>query len=177
MASEPKGILRVPAWYDGTNDALKALVNDNGYVPVSIEEQNINLDTQLHVYDSSAWVKSPIIFGYTDRWCEQKNDSGIAAGDHVHIFDAVPAGYIYVVNMTGSYNSATAIDHQHFFYDTTANYIIKYYVAQAAGVWAINDNIWYILKAGDRLKIKYWGCSLNDAIYSRAWGYKMKVDM
>ena len=177
MASEPKGKIIIPVWYDGTLDEIKALITDNGRVPVSIDEENVDLDVHLHTYDGSAWHKSPLVFGYTDRLYQSLGLASAPAGANILSTSLVPAGEVWrleTISAADSNNSPT--------------YML--FVIRGTGVWypvyknsiplgGVYD-IWtglLTLKEGDYVSLYFYGVTLNDNLVGYVSGYKMKVNM
>ena len=126
-------------------------------------------------WDGTAWRKQPLIFGYTDRWAEEKFTLTAAAGVNLLTTTAVPAGYIYRVDMvTGvDLNNAVSIG----FYALGAGVAVTFaaYEAMAAGIIKVVFPVGIWLAAGDTLSCAFSGCTLNDDLYFRVWGVQMAV--
>lgn len=177
MSSLPQGILRVLAWFDSTADELKALINDDGRMPVSLDEQNVDLATKLQVYDSSSWIKSPILWGYTDTVVETVYEPNALLGLNTLVFTAVDEGYIHKiagVSVRNANSGCTIVP-----YVRLSNQDIP--VGTQTAVTASNTFVFPIidvtLKEADKMKVLFYGCTALDDLYAHIWGYKMKVNM
>lgn len=177
MGSQPKGVLRVLAWFDSVSDELKALINDDGRMPVSIDEQNVDLTTQLQVYGGTAWVKSPVIWGYTNRWAEATNTTSTGGGTTVVTSTPVPEGYVYVLEHYMCYHDdpverPLVIEGT----DGSINLTFKTEAALATSAPSFGKHR-LTLKQDDFIRVIVWGLATGKIIYLRVWGYMMKVDM
>lgn len=177
MGSEPKGILRVLAWFDNVSDELKAVINDDGEMPVNVENFPTTLYTHIHSYDDSGWVKNPIVWGYTDTWRERKFTLNATVGDHTLIHSTVPAGEVWVLENISVFNVTTAINYIRIYIAPVTNsYIFKQFNSPVANTPDSYTGR-FTLKEGDKIRVLFNGCVANDDIYSDVVGYKMKVSM
>jgi len=133
------------------------------------------LGVALHGYDGSAWRKLSLLWGYTGVVAEVVSDLDADAGDNTLTIVTVPAGYVYVINAIMTQNQTNAVAHRHMLATGGTQYAIKEFLAHAAGTWAINDNISYVLAAGDKAQVQFIACTADDNLLARLWGYKMAV--
>lgn len=173
MTSLPKGKIVVPVWSD--DDEIKALVNDEGNIPVVVESYTPAPDSRIHGWDGDTWRKLPLMWGYYDRWAESLSDTKAADGTFSKGSAAVPEGYVYVVqgvttrNLTGS-RGAEYIS----VYDGTNDYILIYNTTAVRYVPTFLI-VELVLKKDDRIKIWQLSCLHLDEIEGGVWGYKMKI--
>lgn len=128
MASDANGRLVVPAWSD--DGIVKALVNDDGRIEVTIGEATATLDVnlkssditldveeqspltsiqaQLYAWINSAWHKQPILRGYSGVARSYLSKVSTGAGATYAETGACPADYIRVMEgFTVRHNQAT----------------------------------------------------------------------
>jgi hypothetical protein len=177
MPSAPKGLLRVLAWFDDTDDELKALINDNGRMPISLDEQNKDINTQLLVYDSSAWVKSPIIFGYSAMISEMVNTTSAGGGTESLNHSTVPEGEVWVITAWNAFSvQGTAGQFRGLitgYGDQQQHFRTGTITAQTS----IEVTTPVILKEDGYLVSQFRTCAVGEVIYSNINGFKMKVNM
>jgi len=129
MASEPEGRIIVPVWVDA--GVVKALINDSGRLPVSLDGTNVTQDINLASSDitlpvseqtplttiqsqrygwvASAWHKEAIQRGFSNVARSYLTATSTAAG-WVYAYTGVcPSGYIRVVEgFTMQHSNAVA---------------------------------------------------------------------
>lgn len=177
MPSLPQGVLRVLAWFDSTADELKALINDDGRMPVSIDGENVDLTSNIKLYDGSAWVKSPILWGYTDRVLERKFDLTAGAGTNTVDHTVVPAGEVWrITHVTVLNANSTCTGIRLHVWNGSDSFIVKEILSTVANVPYSYSGVW-TLKEGDYFSSMFRGCTANDDLYSYIFGSKMKVAM
>jgi len=126
-------------------------------------------------HDGADWQKLALLWGYSDRLAELTLYTQTTAATALQTLFTVPAGYVYVVKSTMSLNRNTIQVHNHLLHNAVTYFPIAGFAAQPIGVWAVNDNVDYPLKAGDSLRFQFLGCGAGDLLEFAAWGYKMKV--
>lgn len=131
MPSEAEGRIVVPVWVDG--DVVKALIGDDGYMPVTIKNwlatQDVNIvgcditvpvsttDTSSSVransygWVSSNWHKNTIQRGYSDVARSYLTATSTAGGSVYAETGVVPTDYIRVIEGCSVRHSAAAARH------------------------------------------------------------------
>lgn len=126
-------------------------------------------------WDGTAWQKLNLLFGVQDRWMENLGGTKSGAGSYIKLSTAVPAGYIYVVQILAAYNATTAPDYISLYLnDSATNYLIAKVLTPGVGI-PLYVAGQYVLKAGDMVRVLVAGCLDGDVIGAFVWGYKMKV--
>jgi len=197
MASEAQGLIYVPVWVDA--GVIKALVDDNGRIPVQLGASGITLDVNLessditlnteeqspltsiqaqgYGYDGSAWKKQGMIWAYKDTYNEYVSDLSTVAGTVTLQGTAVPAGEVWVI--TG----LTAVG-----YSASMNQLAVGFISAVGTFFAdnvlnpINGQLYPVkvdfrLNVGDYVFVNFYNLTATDGIHLYMWGYKMKVDM
>lgn len=155
-------------------NALDSVGTDE--LDVNIEE-SVALDTQLHGYISSAWQKLPMLWGFSDRVAETVSETNTSAGTNIIYSTEVPSGEVHVIQ------SVTAIS------ATASSTLIRIATTDDTNFGFVLDEqspsdnipcIWtgeIVLKAGDKIRGTFVGCTAAKAIYMYVWGYKLDVDL
>lgn len=116
-----------------------------------------------------------VIFGYYERYREQRVNTGVGAGDVGQSFSLVPEGEVWVVTSFVAHSVQTNVTLVRLQAVCAGEYIVvasdPYTVAQKH-VNAPGD---IILSEGDRLRCYWYDCAQGDDVRSHANGYKMKV--
>lgn len=126
-------------------------------------------------HDGGSWRKLSLLWGYSDRLAVYTQHTQVGTDPYFLSLGTVPAGEIWVVNATLSINDTTQMSQLHYVHDGSNYYYIKAFSSLAAGVWAVNDNVVYVLKEGDSVGISFWGNADGDGLTGCVWGYKMGV--
>lgn len=195
MASQAKGYLLVPVWCD--DGVIKALVNDDGRLPVSIDggvaKIDVNLKTssitlptqeaspltsiiaQLETYIGAAYVKQAPIWGYTRAYAEAVIFPCTEAGTKVIATTDVDADYVRVVTNVLCYTSTEAVT-LCFLRKITNATVIRLAVNSALGANTPLHNVGdIILKADDYLEFEAAGVVEGTSMRIYASGYEMKI--
>jgi len=116
-----------------------------------------------------------VIWGYNDRYAENEENANCDAGVNVLTFSTVPVGEVWRITAMTWVNVTSACDiiGVTVFDGTTAFTVDTEPAPVANGYKTIRTDV--ILKAGDRIKVSFYGCTVLDDIYSTIVGYKMKV--
>lgn len=131
MASDPNGNIVVPCWSD--DGIVKAIVNDDGRIEVTLGESTVTLDVnlkssditldveeqspltsiqaQLYAWINSAWHKQPILRGYSGVGRSYLSKVSTGAGVTYAETGACPADYIRVVEGFTVRHNAGAVRH------------------------------------------------------------------
>lgn len=124
---------------------------------------------------ASTWVKLGIVWNYADRWVELKSHTKVGAGSYAMDFTVVPAGYVYTLQTCAAINMGTNASIGFFLAAPTGTSLIKTIVAPGKATWYVGGGFAYTLKAGDFLRVMFYGCSDADVLYATVWGSMMKV--
>jgi len=161
--------------HDGTNWE-KILIDASKRLVVAVASA-IAQDAQMHGHYNGAWQKQPLIWGYGGVVAEKESLSDAPAGTNTFTTTPVPDGEIHVINTMAAvdYSNGVASIFMDMFHNAT--YFVLYREATiGAGVVAlVNGPI--VLDAGDWLRCRFYGVTLNDAISFDITGYKMDVDL
>lgn len=196
MGSEIQGYIVIPCWNDG--GTIKVLVNDSGNlrvaeqsplteldvtikasditVPVAEQSPLTSIQSQGYGWDLSSWRKLPLTFGYSDNFCAAVTIANAAAGYNALTIVTIPSGYVYVVEYVN------AVD-----VNNAPTRILIDAVIDGNSIIILDDNtpvanqysytqVKLTLKATDYLRVRYWGCTVNDDLWGKASGYVMKVN-
>jgi len=126
-------------------------------------------------FDGSVWRKLALLFGYTDRWTHVLSETKSGDGQYSKSSTAVPAGYVYIIQIAWIKNETGARGAMYFRPYNGSDYL------PVAGVVAPLQNqiaTLYgpiVLKEGDFLNLAQDSCLNGDQIMAGVWGYKMKV--
>uniref|UniRef100_A0A6M3LHY9 Uncharacterized protein n=1 Tax=viral metagenome TaxID=1070528 RepID=A0A6M3LHY9_9ZZZZ len=136
-----------------------------------------HFDKGLWGYDGSEWRKLQLLWGYYDRWQEYLGETKSGDGHFTVSCAAVPAGYVYVLQM------ATLVN------DTGARGAVRIWARTGSSLFFLVGKVtpaqyeplvWtgaLALKAGDYVQLQQLSCQDGDMIYCGVWGYKMRIAM
>ena len=116
-----------------------------------------------------------LIFGYYDRYWLHTYNENATAGTNIQDSGVVPAGEVWIITAVRAVNDNTNVTAIEFFLRSATAYVALYR-RFSPGVAA--DVLWagsVCLKAGDYVRVIFYGCTLNDNITSDIIGYKMKL--
>ena len=126
-------------------------------------------------WDGAAWRKLPLIWGYSDRYAETVSNLSAVAGVNILLGTVVPPGQVWVVqSIAASDNTSVAGTLTLEVFGAAVEGMVKYDAALVAGaqtVWTGN----IVMLENDRVRAVFTGCTLNDDLYLRTWGYKMRI--
>lgn len=173
MTSLPKGQTAVLVWSD--DDELKALVNDDGEIPVSVENFPTTIQSRAYGWDGATWRKSSLLWGFSERWSQWLGETKDGDGQFSKSSTAVPVGYIYVIQAAYIKNETGARGAAYFrAYDGGI-----YHPVVGALTPAQNEITTlygpFVLEEGDKINLAQDSCLNNDVMVAGVWGYKMKV--
>lgn len=168
----------------GTAGLTAAELNLDGAKDLQVDVKTSALPTgaatsakqnQLEGWDGAAWRKLPLVWGYSDRLAEYQSEDDATAGINYLTFTAVPAGYVYVVEAVDGYNANHAplsIEIQ-----ACVGSVVARLYRNSDPVVNVPDVLVgrFTLTAGDVVRVRFEGCTLNDNLRAHYWGYKMKV--
>jgi len=126
-------------------------------------------------WDGSQWRKLGLLFGYYDRWVERQRETNAAAGQNSLQTDAVPAGYIYILDAIVTMNLNKAVTHLKRVVGDGIE--VELSIATAVPT-ATHDTLFpisIVLKPGDYVKVYFLACDAGDDLFLEVWGYKMKI--
>ena len=126
-------------------------------------------------WDGTVWRKLQMVWGYSDRYAELVTDFSPPAGFNILAGTVVPAGEVWVVQAMGAVDTTSAISNVLVcVYSGTVDLALGQIVTPVAN----QECLWtgeVTMKAGDRARALFDGVILNDDLYFKIWGYKMKV--
>lgn len=187
FATETKQTTQITALHSIQN--LVGALHDVGVDEIDINFKTQSLDVEVkqqtpadlvvaqHQYDGTTWRKSNLLWGYYDRYFEAVSDTEAAVNDTLST-TAVPAGYVYVVNFISAFNNTNAFTR--LLVIPWAGASVGPHLIYETNPAAVVPNLWegaVVLKEDDYIKAEFEGNTLNDDIFLRVWGYKMKIDM
>jgi len=177
MASEAKGNISIPVWYDGTNDEVKPLADNNGKLAVVSEFLNGYIDARMNGYIGTSWQKQPIIPGYTDRFAIASTFTVISAGTNSVSTPAVAAGYVRVLEAYHIVRNAVSGSWVSIRVTTGATYVYLQSISSIASnsVYCYSTNI--TMKAGDYLLATFGATTVNEILYLNIWGHDYRIDL
>jgi len=126
-------------------------------------------------WNGTAWVKLGVVWGYSDRYAERFDDTAVGASDITQTFATVPAGEVWVITGFSAYAKQTNVTFVYMIANCGVfplELVVNPYTTAYVGLVAPSP---IILKAGDFLRVIWYGCILGDTVRSAANGYKMKV--
>jgi len=133
------------------------------------------LFTALHGWDGTNWRKLPLLWGYSDRWHEDLGGTQSGAGTYSGYTTAVPAGYVYVLQVASLRNASGARGRMYIQVYSNSTFVELASALTPAQNWSLVSQATIVLKEGDRVQILQTTCSDGDTLYGGAWGYKMKI--
>lgn len=126
-------------------------------------------------WDDTVWRKLALLWGYTDRWEEDLGEAGVAAGHWTTSSTAVPAGYVYKLELAVLSNGSGARGLATISVHGAANaYVVKYSVGLAQYEPHLLTGA-FTLKEGDKIDFRMNNCLVGDLLYAGVWGYKMAI--
>jgi len=195
VTSKPEGKIFVPVWSD--DGQVKAVVNDDGRIPVQVEGVDVTidvniesqdaaldvtetspltvLDTHVHGYDGANWRKLQQLWGYTVWWYEKMGEIKAGNGTFQKDSVAVPANYIYVLQFAQLSNETGARGMSRIIFRLTASSHTAAYELTPVQYQPITFVGNVTLKQGDYIRFQQLSCTDGDAIQACVAGYKMRV--
>jgi len=168
---------------DDLRAALNSVATDE--LDVVLDGQNLDVEvTQtapadltpgIEGWDGSAWHKLPMLWGYSARWAEIEGFTVTAAGTYTFTTAAVPAGYVYklelatISNVTGARGEAIIS-----IYYGMVMWACAYKLAPGIREPTVFTGA-ITLCQGDQVRITQAACQVGDGIRVAVWGYKMRV--
>lgn len=132
---------------------------------------------QNHGWVGAAWQKDPIRFGYSELITEGVDNTSLAAGSNNLDTGTVPAGEIWVIT-----NIAIRYDGTVSSVSLTVALIIDTVLMGIFGqkppvstVWYDRQG-WWVLDAGDYIRLEVGGATMNDDAYLRVVGFRVDID-
>lgn len=116
-----------------------------------------------------------VLWGYNDRIALEEHNFDTPAGVVYLVFDTVPANEVWVLTSITWVNTITnpSVSYAQV-YDGVDEWNIYNVSLPGANVYkSITCHV--VLKEDDRLRVGFNGCTLHDAVYAWATGYKMVV--
>ena len=127
----------------------------------------------LYGYDSAAWQKLPLLWGYTSRLADRKSDTNAAAGTNTLTSSTPAAGEIWVVTHIAAEDVTSAITRIVVYANMDAVNLDLFTALSPGGFATLDRQGQWILAAGDTIRAEFVGCTLGDDIYLTLLGYKM----
>jgi len=160
---------------DGT-DWEKILIDASRRLVVAVASV-VAQDAQMHGHYDGAWQKQPLIFGYGGVIAERESDASAPAGLNTFTTTPVPAGEIHIINTLSAinYNSITTNLHIDMNHDGAFYGFYREPDVAAATMALVNGPI--VLDAGDYIRCRFYGVTLNDSLAFDITGYKMDLDL
>lgn len=126
-------------------------------------------------HDGTVWRKLNLLWGFYDRFEENLSETKSGDGAFQAYSTVVPAGEVHVLQNAHLVNNTraggvTTIS----LYGTGGPYYVATGAAPAVNVGVIINGAW-VLKAGDKVRLRMNTCLDGDSIIAGVWGYKMKV--
>ena len=116
-----------------------------------------------------------LIFGYYDRYFEIGSDLNAPAGNVLKSLSAVPSDEVWMLQHFHAADANRQLRIQCQIIGTGGQAIeIRDTLADATS-FAVTHSGWYILKPGDYVRFLFVGVVLNDDLWWKAWGFKMKL--
>jgi len=145
-------------------------------VDVEVKQQTPgDLTPGIHGYDGAAWRKLSLLWGYTDRYAEQKVHTMTAGVTYSMPFTAVADGYVHRItgfSLTSSKNAAVALPYANF---GGTLMVINPPHTVVANVYHAVSPFDLVLKKDDFIQFNWSGVAVNDVLVVYVWGYKMAV--
>lgn len=126
-------------------------------------------------YDGTQWRKLRMLWGYSDRYAEEKTTAAPSDASHNLGTTAVPAGEVWVVESLVAYfvgGTVAAIWGGPNDGSTTARFFYSATVVQNTVYSLLGP---YVLKEGDSIIARFVSCVGVTGIYLTVWGYKMAI--
>lgn len=127
-------------------------------------------------WDGSTWRKLALLFGYSEQLFLAHSETLDTAGDKIYLFDAVPAGELWIVQHVAAAAS------------TNTTYGITFSVAYSSAVYHFYSSTYtnaglqvschydVVLPPGAQLRVAWYSAAAGDTVYAYALGYKMKIE-
>ena len=172
----PKGRLVTPVGFDPSGYPLALEVDADGYLKVSIAAPAAGL-VGAHGYVGGAWHKNPIQFGYSDVLNISVENTNIPAGNSYLETLAVPDGCIWVVTNISM-----------VYYGTSPPNIVALISGAEGELWLFGQKSpvsgisydrqgWWVLKAGNSLKIYIKNGTAGDDIHLYVTGFVTQINL
>ena len=170
----PRGHVALLA-YDSVNDRFQVVhVDASGLLQVDVAAV-ADPQANAHGYDGAAWRKQPLIWSYSDRLVDQKQNADTPAGAVTLSHTTVPAGEVWTVLGGSVVNVNTATPCRMWAALAGLGIAVYEYGTLAISVYSITSPLNIVLKAGDNVDVTFSGCTLGDTILSNIFGYKMSI--
>ncbi len=177
MGSLAQGILRVLAWFDSTDDELKPVINDDGLMPVTVDNMPTAIQSQMYSYISSAWQKNPLIWGYSAAVISYQGVVDAVVNTNTFIHPGPAAGEIWKLTRVLAVNLNTNPSQIKWELRPSAG-AYRFHTASSPGVNVYDEETIDIIATElHDIACVVEGCTLNDNVYTYLYGYKMKIEL
>lgn len=134
-----------------------------------------HFDKGLWAWDGSQWRKLPMLFGYSAVLSLAVSETSAPAGTYNLDSGVVPAGEIWIVNvLVGTAVSGSCTSFRFgYVHDGSQVFVEEVVTPVSAQLYNFVGQI--VLDAGDYLRARFYGLTLNDDVYLYVTGYKMAV--
>lgn len=157
---------RRTTWVDAYADAYYTMPGDEDWD--SILAIIADMEDKLMANENTLW-------GYHDRWVQSDEIRLGTDGNYVKVFDAVPEGWVYVLQSASIKNAAGVRGWTYIRIKDGTNvqtlFNTKTPLTGIADIWCGDQK----LAEGDVVEIRQNNCLENDDITAVIWGYKMVV--
>lgn len=173
MTSLPKGKIVVPVWSD--DEEIKALTNDDGRIPVNVENLPTTIDSQGYGWDGSAWHKLPLVWGYSDIQSYVFSYTFVAGGNYAADMPDVDDDEVWWYQHLAAKNIDSICTIEFSVRTPSVGILLNSFADVPANELQVVTNLPMALKATQLVRVDFVGCGANDKLRAYAWGYKMKV--
>lgn len=135
------------------------------------------INTLLHQYTGSAWVKSNLAWGYHDSYGEEVDETSVGAGSTVVVGATVPEGEVWKVEAIAIYHNDTVNREVSMNVNVNTENIGLNYSASLAPATRLFWNGAVTLAEDDYVRIVCVGLASGKYIRVQAVGYKMNIAM
>lgn len=132
-------------------------------------------DKGLWGWDGSVWRKLGLVWNYEDTLAVAASNLSAAAGQNVLDTAAFGAGFVYVVQAIVGIDITSAPSQIRLLVVSDGNFVPLKQVATPGVDTPVEWTGHITLKAGDKVRVRFQGCTLNDDLWVYVLGYKMAV--
>lgn len=126
-------------------------------------------------WDGSQWRKLGLLWGYYDAYHERCVNSSADAGLNHLYATVVPEGEIWIVTAAFASDVSSAISDVSLLVQGVSSPYVLVRKVNPVALEGAEFSGSVVVKAGERVRADFNGCTAGDGLYLYALGYKMKV--
>jgi len=191
MTSEPKGYLVLPVWCD--SGIIKALVDDDGRIPVQLGGSDLTLDVNLETsditlptaeqspltyiqarqygYHDSAWISSGVPLNYSARKSGSGSHTAVSTSSYTMDMGSPSAGTLWVVQALTARNLDSITTVRFIAHNGSSTLYLDATLNPDINVFSICGATPFVVSEVDTVRVEFVSPEIDDRLRAYLWGY------